>query len=80
MCVLNTMALQAVMYLIFVVTFQYLTESLRMKEEFFFDKMIADTFLENTDAGCAPDNWNVGKWVTITGMSDTLLDGDIEKN
>ena len=26
----------------------------------------------------APDNWNVGKWITITGMSDTLLDGDIE--
>jgi len=40
-------ATQAVMYLIFVVTFQYLTESLRMKEEFFFDKMISDTFIEN---------------------------------
>jgi hypothetical protein len=26
----------------------------------------------------APDNWAVGKWITITGMPDSLSDGDTE--
>ena len=44
---LNTVTLQTLLYFLFVMSFQLLTESLRMKEEYFFDRAIADTFIEN---------------------------------
>jgi hypothetical protein len=44
---LNSLTVQTTSYLIFVVVFQLLTESLRLKEEYLFDKFVADTFLEN---------------------------------
>lgn len=45
--VLNSVAVQTLSYLIFVGVFQMLTESLRLREEFHFDKFISDTFIEN---------------------------------
>ena len=45
--VLNSMPVQTVFYFAFVAIFQLLTESLRAKEEYHFDKHIADTLLEN---------------------------------
>ena len=44
---LNSTALQTILYLIFVGVFQSLTETLRAKEEYYFDKMVTDTFIEN---------------------------------
>ena len=44
---LNTVTLQTILYFLFVAAFQLLTESLRMKEEYFFDRVIVDTFLSN---------------------------------
>jgi len=44
---LNTVTLQTLLYFMFVCTFQLLTESLRLKEEYFLDRTIADTFIEN---------------------------------
>lgn len=43
----NLVSVQTVLYLGFVAVFQVLTESLRLKDEYFFDKLVADTFLEN---------------------------------
>ena len=44
---LNTVTLQTILYFLFVAAFQLLTESLRMKEEYFFDRVIVDTFISN---------------------------------
>ena len=35
------------LYLAVVVTFQLLTDTMRVKEEFYLDKHIADTFIDN---------------------------------
>lgn len=47
MFLLNHVAVQTIAYLAFVIVFQCLTESLRLKEEYHFDRLIGDTFLEN---------------------------------
>ena len=39
--------MQFLMYIVYVLVFQLLADSVRMPEEFFFDKMIADTFIDN---------------------------------
>ena len=44
---LNNVWTQFFMYCAMVVTFQLLVESMRAPQEFFFDKMIADTLVEN---------------------------------
>ena len=44
---INSIAVQSSLYLAYVIVFQLLTASIRLKEEYHFDKMIADTFLDN---------------------------------
>jgi hypothetical protein len=44
---LNTVTLQTILYFLFVAAFQLLTESLRMKEEYFLDRAVVDTFISN---------------------------------
>ena len=44
---IQTTAMQTFMYFAFVVLFQMLVECMRMKEEYFLDKGLADTFIEN---------------------------------
>ena len=44
---LNGTGFQFLFYIAYVLTFQSLSESLRNPQEFFFDKMIADTFIDN---------------------------------
>lgn len=43
----QTNTYQCIAYFVFVAVFQVMLESLRMKEEYFLDKMVTDTFLEN---------------------------------
>ena len=43
----NNTLLQFGLYIVYVIIFQLLADSLRNPEEYFFDKMIADTFLDN---------------------------------
>jgi Ca2+-binding EF-hand superfamily protein len=43
----NATSVQTILYLAFVAVFQSLTTSLREKEEYFFDKFISDTLIEN---------------------------------
>jgi hypothetical protein len=45
---LNTTLFQFVAYLSFIVIFQMLIDSMRKPHEYFFDKMITDTFVDNT--------------------------------
>jgi len=42
----NTTACQTMLYLAFVIVFQLLTETLRLKEEYYLDKMFSETFLK----------------------------------
>ena len=44
---LNSVTFQTALYIAYVMIFQLLTETLRLKEEYHFDKMIAETFIEN---------------------------------
>ena len=44
---LNSVAVQTLLYVLFVALFQLMTDTIRLKEEYHFDKFIADTFLEN---------------------------------
>jgi hypothetical protein len=44
--VLNTMAVQTTLYLLFVLMFQNLSETLRLPAEYLLDKQFVDTFLE----------------------------------
>ena len=43
----NSVILQTALYVSYVAIFQLLTETLRLKEEYHFDKLIADTFIDN---------------------------------
>ena len=46
--IVNSTTVQTLMYIVFVFVFQMLTETLRNpKLEFYFDKLITDTFIEN---------------------------------
>jgi len=45
--VLNHIIFQTALYIAFVIVFLQITESLRLKEEFHFDRHIAETFIEN---------------------------------
>ena len=45
--VLNHIFFQTALYIAFVIVFLQITESLRLKEEFHFDRHIAETFIEN---------------------------------
>ena len=46
--VLNNVYLQFLMYIAYVTVFFLLTNTMRAPQEYFFDKMIADTFVENS--------------------------------
>lgn len=45
---LSLMSVQTILYFSFVIIFQNLTETLRMQEEFYLDKWLSNTFVENT--------------------------------
>ena len=45
--ILNLTAVQFLLYLCFVFVFQMVAEALRIPHEYFFDKFIADTFIDN---------------------------------
>lgn len=76
----STTAVQTLMYMAFVGVFQMLTESLRLKEEFFLDKMIVDTFIENhfdsnhnswESIRRIPDLWEWGNHVLWPGLCNS---------
>ena len=46
--VVNSTSLQTVLYLVFVIVFQVLIGSVRMTEEYYFDKHLMDRIVENT--------------------------------
>jgi hypothetical protein len=45
---LSLLPVQTVLYLVFVLIFQTLTESVRMRDEYYLDKLVSDTLLDNT--------------------------------
>ena len=45
--IMNTTAVQTILYFTFVMLFQLLTDCLRKKQEYFLDKALADTFIDN---------------------------------
>ena len=76
--VLNSTTLQTILYIAFVAVFQTLTETMRNpKHEYYFDKMLGDTILENhfdsshnyfSDIRRIADVWEWGNTVLLSGM------------
>ena len=74
---LTTNIVQTALYLVFVLQFMSLLDCLRMKEEYFLDKALADTFIDNHyDAQMntskkmrrVPDVWEWGSQVLLPGL------------
>lgn len=85
---INTMAVQTTLYLAVVVTFQLLTDTMRVKEEFYLDKHIADTFIDNPFNELITDNFlgirrhsdiwlwgNTVLWPGLLGNGETVCNG-----
>ena len=76
--VLNSTTLQTILYIAFVIVFQTLTETMRNpKHEYYFDKMLGDTILENhfdashnyfSDIRRTADVWEWGNTVLLSGL------------
>mmetsp|Transcript_52816 Transcript_52816/g.136768 ORF Transcript_52816/g.136768 Transcript_52816/m.136768 type:complete len:894 (+) Transcript_52816:64-2745(+) len=78
---LNADSVQFIMYIVYVFIFQILADAVRAPTEFFFDKMIADTFIENMFDSShntfgsirrVPDIWEWGDQVLIAGLLGNL--------
>jgi len=85
---LNRTSVQFILYIAFVFVFQLIAESLRVPEEYFFDKFIADTFIDNhfdsshntfLSIRRVADVWEWGNNVLWPGIFGNLgpCDGDV---
>merc|ERR1719424_2504343 len=77
--------LQTLMYLIFLFTFQSLTGTIRKSEEFYFDKYLTDTFINNPfdadhnrfmDVRRIADIWEWKKNVLVPGLFSQSPEGE----
>jgi len=77
--------LQTLQYLVFLFVFQSLTGTIRMRAEFYFDKYLTDTFIENTfdsahnrfeDVRRVSDIWEWTSNVLVAGIFSNADEGE----
>jgi len=72
--------LQTVMYIIFLLTFQLLTQTMRRPQEFYLDKYIQDTFIINTFDGNHNDFPAIRRIADIWEWTNTVLTAGLFSN